>query len=175
MLRPHGLMERMAWHLDDAIRVALPVDCEAIRSCVRAAYARYVERIGREPAPMSADYAALIARGGVYVLVEPLHRDEIRGVLVVRPDSQTLWIENVAVHPHYQHRGHGRRLMHFAERLARTQVCAEIRLYTNELMVENIALYTRLGYIEEDRRVDDGFRRVFMRKGLAVSQSTEPS
>ena len=35
---------------------ATPGDAGAVAGCVRAAYAGYVERIGREPAPMAADY-----------------------------------------------------------------------------------------------------------------------
>jgi hypothetical protein len=33
-------------------------------------------------------------------------------------------------------------------------------------MTENIAYYRRLGYEEVERRVDEGFRRVFMKKVL---------
>jgi hypothetical protein len=33
-------------------------------------------------------------------------------------------------------------------------------------MTENVALYTRLGYTETDRRTEDGHRRVFMEKRL---------
>src|SRR5437870_5307299 len=39
------------------LRVAVPSDCPAIVACVREAYAPWVERVGREPAPMQADYA----------------------------------------------------------------------------------------------------------------------
>ena len=46
---------------------------------------------------------------------------------------------------------------------------SELRLYTHELMVENIALYQRLGYREVERRQEDGFRRVFMRKPIVNS------
>jgi hypothetical protein len=38
--------------------------------------------------------------------------------------------------------------------------------FTHELMVENQAIYARLGYEETDRRVEDGFARVFLRKRL---------
>ena len=41
-----------------------------------------------------------------------------------------------------------------------------VYLYTNELMAENIALYARSGYAEYERRQEQGFRRVFMRKSL---------
>jgi N-acetylglutamate synthase-like GNAT family acetyltransferase len=73
-------------------------------ACVNAAYAPYIERIGRQPAPMTADYADLIAHGQVFVLLEA---GDCRGVLVLEQAETTLWIENVAVHPDHQHRGLG--------------------------------------------------------------------
>jgi len=39
-------------------------------------------------------------------------------------------------------------------------------MYTHEQMSENRALYSKIGYIEYDRRVEYGFARVYMRKSL---------
>jgi ribosomal protein S18 acetylase RimI-like enzyme len=149
---------------DVTIRLAQQTDWAAVVACVQDAYAPYIERIGREPAPMGADYAELIARGMLYVLLEA---GEVRGALVLKQHSQTLWIENVAVHPHHQHRGLGRRMLTFAEQHARAERLVDVRLYTNERMVENIVLYQRLGYQEMERREDAGFQRVFMRKVIS--------
>jgi GNAT superfamily N-acetyltransferase len=145
------------------IRLADKADCAGVTACVKAAYAPYIERIGRPPAPMRADYAELIARGMVFVLLEG---GELRGVLVLKQEAAMLWIENVAVHPGHHHRGFGRRLLAYAEQRARAANLLEVRLYTHELMVENISLYRRLGYQEVERREEEGFRRVFMRKVL---------
>jgi hypothetical protein len=41
-----------------------------------------------------------------------------------------------------------------------------VHLYTNIVMTENLALYTRLGFEETHRADEDGYRRVFMRKRL---------
>jgi predicted N-acetyltransferase YhbS len=112
---------------------------------------------------MGADYADLIARGTLSVLVQ---EGELRGVLVLKQEAAMLWIENVAVHPGHHHRGFGRRLLAYAEQRARAAKLLEVRLYTHELMVENISLYRRLGYQEVERREEEGFRRVFMRKVL---------
>jgi GNAT superfamily N-acetyltransferase len=153
------------------IRLAEPADCTAVTACVRHAYARYVDRIGREPAPMTADYADLIGRGAVHVLLEAA---DIVGVLVVHQLDDSLFIENVAVHPDYQKRGLGRTLMAMAEQQAHLAGMAEMRLYTHELMVENIALYQRLGYREVERREEHGFRRVFMRKPIVKVREFQP-
>jgi ribosomal protein S18 acetylase RimI-like enzyme len=147
------------------IRRAMPDDYAAVVGCVRAAYSPHIARIGREPGPMSADYADLIARGMVYVL-EPENDSPLHAVLVLLREGRTMWIENVAVHPDHQHRGEGRRLMAYAEEQAHAANATEMRLYANELMVENISLYGRLGYTETERRPHRGFHRVFMRKPL---------
>ena len=145
------------------IRPAEAGEDEPVTRCVRAAYAKYVERIGREPAPMLADYAALIRRGVVYVLAEG---DTVAGVLVVEPVDDAVLVENVAVHPSRQGSGLGHELMRFVEEFAHENGMAKVDLYTNERMTENIAFYKKLGYRDIDRRLDDGYQRVFMSKEL---------
>jgi ribosomal protein S18 acetylase RimI-like enzyme len=145
------------------IRRAASVDVAAIRAIVEAAYAVYVPRIGRAPAPVSADYQALVEAGNAWVGVSG---GRVVGVLVIRPNGAALELENIAVHPSFQGRGYGRELIAFAERRARALGLTEVSLYTNEAMVENLRLYPRLGFVETGRRVEDGYRRVFFRKSL---------
>lgn len=45
------------------IRAAVTNDGTAVTACVIAAFAPYIERIGKPPAPMLADYPSLIAAG----------------------------------------------------------------------------------------------------------------
>ncbi len=80
-------------------------------------------------------------------------------------------IENVAVRTDAQGRGIGRALIGFAEQRARDLQLSEVRLYTHELMTENLALYARLGYAETHRRSEGGFGRVFFAKRLQAEQS----
>ena len=136
-------------------------DAVAVRECVRAAYAHYVERIGREPAPMTADYPALIAAAEVWLIRAD---DGIAGVLVMRTQGSGLLVENVAVAPGRQGQGLGRALMAFAEDHARAEGLEEVVLYTNERMTENLRFYPALGYVETGRGMQDGFARVFYRK-----------
>jgi GNAT superfamily N-acetyltransferase len=113
---------------------------------------------------MTADHAAKIASGSVWVAVD--RRDEPIGVLVLARTRTSLLLENVAVAPEHQRRGIGRALIGFAEDRARDVDLPEVTLYTNEQMIENLALYPRLGYDESGRRSDEGFARVFFRKRL---------
>jgi N-acetylglutamate synthase-like GNAT family acetyltransferase len=145
------------------IRSAQAADVPAIRRLVRAAYALYVPRLGREPAPVGADYEALVADGAVTVAVDG---GVIVGVLVLRPQPTSLLLENVAVAPAAQGRGIGRSLIAFAEQRSRELGLATVSLYTNARMTENLSFYPGLGYVEVDRRREHGFDRVFFEKRM---------
>lgn len=146
------------------IRPATADDVADIRRVVNSAYSLYVPRIGRDPAPMSVDYGRVVAETDqVRVLVEAA---EIVGVLVTVVESDHLFIENVAVVPHAQGRGHSRRLLAAAEQQAREHNLATLRLYTNAAMTENLTLYPHFGYAEVDRRTEDGFDRVYFVKDV---------
>jgi N-acetylglutamate synthase-like GNAT family acetyltransferase len=147
----------------ELIRPAASGDREAVERLVEAAYGGYVERIGKRPAPMDADYAALIDARRVTVAE---WEGRVVGILVLVPMGDHLLVENVAVAPAAQRTGLGGRLMAHAEQQARILGLAELRLYTNEKMVENLAWYPRLGYRETERRAESGFARVFFEKRL---------
>jgi GNAT superfamily N-acetyltransferase len=91
---------------------------------------------------------------------------EVAGVLVLSETSEGFLIDNVAVLPSRKGQGIGRALLVHAEQEALARGHASLYLYTNEKMSENIAMYERAGYVEYERRQEDGFRRVFLRKAL---------
>jgi GNAT superfamily N-acetyltransferase len=107
------------------------------------------------------DYAARVAAGEAWVREEA---GALRGVLVLEEHADHLLLDNVAVEPARRGAGDGRALLDFAEAEARRRGLPEIRLYTNQLMERNIALYTARGYAETERRQEKGFSRVFMAK-----------
>ena len=145
-------------------RLATEDDLPVVQDIVHAAYRHYIARIGRTPAPMQDDYAALIAAGRVWVAALA---GAVRGILVLIPEGDAMLLDNIAVAPDAQGRGLGRRMLDFAEAAALQAGYGAIRLYTNEAMTENIRLYTRAGYAETHRAEEKGLRRVYMRKGLA--------
>jgi ribosomal protein S18 acetylase RimI-like enzyme len=130
---------------------------------VHRAFGHYVERIGMRPVPMDADYEAAVAGGDAWVADDD---GEIVGLLVLVPSDDHVLVENVAVEPARQGEGIGRALLAFAEQRAAELGVSEMRLYTHVLMTENQALYTRLGYVEVDRRTVEGRTGVFMSKRL---------
>jgi ribosomal protein S18 acetylase RimI-like enzyme len=149
------------------IRAAAPQDAAAVEAIVREAYSIYIDRIGRPPGPMLDDYPALVAAGVVSVLETP--EGVIAAIIVLLPKPDHLLLDNIAVRRASQGQGLGRRLIAFAETEARRLGYREIRLYTHETMTENVALYTRLGFIETGRGHESGYDRVFMRKSLPPS------
>jgi len=146
------------------IRPAVGADVPAIAALTADAYRMYIERIGRAPAPMLADHTALVDAGEVWVAELA---GSVAGVLVVRDTPPALFLESVAVAPALQGRGIGRALVEHAELLAAERRLAAVELYTNARMTENLQLYPRLGYVEVDRRHQDGYDRVFFRKPVA--------
>jgi ribosomal protein S18 acetylase RimI-like enzyme len=149
------------------IRLATAREAPAIGDLVERAYGPWVPIVGLRPAPMDADYAALIAEGDVFVAGD----SDVAGVLVLRPDGDALMVENVAVDPGRQGEGLGRALLSFASDQAAVRDIEELRLYTHELMTSNIELYERLGWEEYDRLEQHGFARVFMRKRVDAEGS----
>lgn len=143
------------------LRPARAADAEAIASVVDAAYSPYIPRIGRKPGPMLEDYSKVIEERQVTVA----ERDGmVVGVLVLASTNEGFLLDNVAVHP--EHRGIGKALLQYAESEGRRQGFPSMYLYTHEQMTENQALYSKIGYIEYDRRIENGFPRIYMRKSL---------
>ena len=146
------------------IRPARGDEVAWVSGTIAAAFGVYIARIGREPAPMTADHAALIAAGEVQVLEEAGER---LGLIVQRPYPDHLYVDIVAVLPAAQRRGIGRRLLGFAEAEAARLGLPALRLFTHEKMTENRRFYPRLGYRQIDARREAGFDRVYFEKRLA--------
>jgi len=145
------------------IRRAGRGDVSQLTAFATAAYAPFIERIGREPAPMLADFAGHVGRGEAFVLEDG---GELVAYIVTYAKDSDQFVENVAVRPSRQGQGHGRRLMDFAETRARDAKLTRMVLYTNVKMTENLSLYPRLGYVETRRVTEDGFERVYFEKVL---------
>ena len=148
----------------EGMRQAAAEDAAAIRALTRAAYAKWVPLIGREPLPMAADYEAAVAKhrfdllhveGTLAALIETIAKDD------------HLLIENVAVAPAFQRRGLGCKLMAHAEAVARGMGYRVLRLYTNKSFAENVALYRRLGYAVDREEEFRGGITVHMSKEIA--------
>ncbi|SLN20916.1 Acetyltransferase (GNAT) family protein [Pseudooctadecabacter jejudonensis] len=111
---------------------------------------------------MDADFEGDIATKSVHVA----HIDgTFAGYIIFYPQGPDMLLENVAVTTPGQ--GIGPRLIAVCEDAARAQDIARVILYTNIHMTGPRALYPRLGYVETDRRSENGFDRVYFAKTLA--------
>ena len=145
-------------------RPAEPADAATIRDIVRAAYAKWVPVIGREPLPMRADYDKAVTEHPFDLAVEG---DRIVGMLETMIEDDHLWIENVCVAPQAQGKGIGRLLLERAEQKAREAGRRELRLLTNGAFEANVSLYKRHGYtIDREEPFMNGMT-VYMSKKLA--------
>jgi ribosomal protein S18 acetylase RimI-like enzyme len=146
-----------------SFRPAVGADALDVAELVNAAYGHYVERIGRRPGPMTEDYEEVIRDRQVTVAESG---GTITGLIVLTVTDEGFLIDNVAVHPSHCGMGLGKALLQFAEAEARAAGFDSIYLFTHEKMTENLALYSRIGYVEYDRRSQGDFSLVHMRKRL---------
>lgn len=148
---------------DVLLRPARLEDVPGVTACACSAYLHYIERIGKQPGPMLDDYAEVIKQFQVHVAIQG---KAVVGAIVLKITDEGFYVDNVSVCPSVKGRGVGRRLLELAESEARRQGYSSIYLATHELMTENRALYSRIGYVEYDHRVINGYSRVFFRKPL---------
>ncbi|KAJ5199762.1 Acyl-CoA N-acyltransferase [Penicillium cf. griseofulvum] len=140
-------------------------DIPAIKGMIDAAYSKYIERIGKPPAPMTEDWDDVIRSHEVLILRD---NERIVGSITFHKDEQTpsLKIDNVVVNPTAQSQGYGYYMIKYAEMEGQKQGLPSVTLFTNVKMYENIAYYTKLGFTETERRVEDGFERIYFYKNL---------
>jgi hypothetical protein len=152
------------------LRHAAPSDASAVCELTRAAYAKWVPVIGREPTPMTVDYDARVRDHHI----DLLHvGDQLAALIEMVPEANHLLIENVAVLPAFQGQGYGRRLMAHAETVAASLDLPEVRLYTNKLFAGNVRLYRGLGYqVDREEPFKESFT-VYMSKLLHPNGSRD--
>lgn len=167
-------------NLQPTISLAAHEHLPAITELITQAYKPYIRRLnGKKPAPMTADYSALIDSSSLHILSASAPSSTsasnptpsstpptVLGCVSLELDakSEALEINNLAISPSSQGKGYGKLLMKYAEDLAAEKGLKKLELYTNVKMVENLALYKKLGYQEVGRWEQDGFERVFFVK-----------
>ncbi|MEJ1974709.1 MAG: GNAT family N-acetyltransferase [Acetobacteraceae bacterium] len=150
------------------IRSAAMADIDIVRAIVRAAYAKWVPVIGREPMPMKADYERALREHALDLLQadgQPVALIE----MIMRPDH--LFIENVAVTPTRQGQGFGRHLLAHAERKARAAGLPAVHLQTNAAFEANVRLYQAFGYRIDREEPFMGGTSVYMSKVISEGWS----
>jgi N-acetylglutamate synthase-like GNAT family acetyltransferase len=130
------------------MRRAIPADAPAVRDLTRAAYAKWIPLIGREPKPMTANFERAVVDHIIDLYEENGHPIALIEVI---PQASCLLIENLAVLPTQQRKGLGDLLLNHAEAIARSLQLNELQLYTNAAFISNIEFYARRGFHEFHR------------------------
>lgn len=131
----------------------------------RAAYAKWVPVIGREPLPMKADYELAVKKH----LVDLLEVDGTLAALIeMIPEPEWLLIENLAVAPTFQRRGCARILLERAQDTALTLRLNGLRLFTNKQFESNVDMYLRHGFAIDREEPFMGGVTVYMSKSLVA-------
>jgi GNAT superfamily N-acetyltransferase len=147
-----------------SLRRATAADASAVRTFTRAAYAKWVPVVGREPLPMTADYDRAVIEHVIDLLEED---GSLSALIEMAPADDHLLVVNIAVRPDRQGRGLGDSLLRHAERVAHSLGLDEVRLYTNAAMISNLDFYGRRGYLEHRRgTMVPGTVTVFIRKKI---------
>jgi len=145
-------------------RPAIPADAARLGEIANSAYAIYVARMKRKPAPMLADYHAHIANDVVIVAGK---NSEIFGYAILLLKEAVWQLENIAVDSRWQGQKIGYKLISECEKILLRKKVDTYQLYTNELMHENLIWYNNLGFREIGRKSEDGYRRVYLKKCIA--------
>jgi N-acetylglutamate synthase-like GNAT family acetyltransferase len=127
------------------VRRATAADAKIVRDLTRAAYAKWIPLIGREPKPMTANYEQAV----VDHIIDLYEENDVPLALIeVIPQAGYLLIENIAVLPSQHGKGLGDLLLNHAENIARSLHLNELQLYTNAAFMSNIEFYARRGFRE---------------------------
>lgn len=125
------------------LRRAVLSDAAAIGELTREVYAKWVPVIGREPLPMQVDYDKAVVEHWIDIA-------QIDGMLVglieTIPQSDHLFVENLAVKEVVQGQGLATQLLRHAETLARNAGFREVQLATNQAFTSNLSFYASRGY-----------------------------
>lgn len=149
-----------------SVRPAAAADSATITELVRAAYAQWVPLLGREPLPMTVDYARAVREHRFDLLFAG---ERLAALVETTPREDHLLIINLAVAPDLQHQGLGRRLLDHAESVAASAGLGVVKLYTHERFERNITVYGRFGYAVErmEPGIDGQIVHMAKRLGLA--------
>jgi ribosomal protein S18 acetylase RimI-like enzyme len=151
--------------MDFHVRRAGEQDAPAVSSLTRAAYAKWVPLIGREPLPMKADYGLAVREH----LVDLLDVDGTLAALIeMIPEPEWLLIKNLAVAPAFQRRGYARILLGRAQEVASTLRLRGVRLYTNKLFESNLDFYRRYGFTVDREEPFMGGITIYMSKSFGA-------
>ncbi|WP_298986565.1 GNAT family N-acetyltransferase [uncultured Roseibium sp.] len=141
-----------------AIRKAEMQDAAALKTCIERAYAPVRLKLSDLP-DVSAGIEEDIAGNEVFIAETD---GCTAGCAILSFDGSRAHLSNIAVDPDFKGQGIGTALIGAVEAAARAKEVLVIHLATHVSMPENVALYSRLGWLETQRTGN----KVLMEKSL---------
>ena len=135
-------------------------DHKIIMAIALKAYEKYVERMGKEPAPMRP----VIQKEDVVFVCED-NKQVIAFAILVKINDQII-LDSIAVDPSHQKKGIGNNFIKFIEEYLMEQKVNKYQLYTNEMMFENIDWYQKIGFKIFKKVTEKGYNRIYFEKKL---------
>jgi L-amino acid N-acyltransferase YncA/N-acetylglutamate synthase-like GNAT family acetyltransferase len=158
-----------------SIEDATVVDAEAILALQRAAYQQEAVLYDAfDIPPLTQTLPEIRDTFASHLFLKAVSGDAIVGSVRARLDGGTCHVGRLIVHPDYQGRGTGSRLLSEIE--ARFPGAERFELFTGHKSRDNLQFYARRGYAEFDRRaVSDRLTLVYMHKGGRGAEDMELS
>jgi len=150
-------------NIDSNIRQATPADADWLTSCTDEAYVVYVSVLGRKPIPMTLNYLAALDDFDVWIAER---KGSNAGLLLLPHEQDHCVIYSVAVLQDSSGQGIGKLLIKHAERVAMEKGFKFLRLYTNERMKRNLAIYRSVGYVDSHITEYKGLNVIHLEKSL---------
>ena len=152
---------RLSWGMSFVFRTAQRSESADADRVLRAAFAPYLAKLGREIPP---DYykwlPASIERGDVFVAEKD---GQIVGVAATERREAELFLDRLAVDPSEQGTGLGRWLLQRLDEVARSRGDRTVSLVTAEMMDHLIRLYGSHGFAVVHRGLPDHGKDAHMR------------
>jgi N-acetylglutamate synthase-like GNAT family acetyltransferase len=142
-------------------RRAVAEDHEIIIAIAHKAYEKYIERMGKEPAPMRP----VIQKEDVVFICED-NKHVIAFAILVKINDQII-LDSIAVDPSHQKKSIGNNFIKYIEQYLIEQKINKYQLYTNEKMFENIDWYQKIGFKIFKKVTEKGFNRIYFEKQLS--------
>ena len=150
-------------------RKANSKDEDAIKQIASRAYQKYIERMGKEPAPMRPN----IQKNDIVFVCEKENKIIAFAILVIKDGN--IFLENLAVEPLFQQKNVGTTFISFIENYLIKEKFDFYQLYTNEKMIENILWYQKIGFKKIREVTEKGFNRVYFQKQLYWNKISQTS
>ncbi|OGO80856.1 MAG: GNAT family N-acetyltransferase [Clostridiales bacterium GWC2_40_7] len=161
------LSERLKADLGTAVDIALKCDLDEILELQKLAYKSEAEIYNDFTIPpLTQTLEDLEQEAKESIILKVVENGRIVGSVRAFEKDGTCYIGKLIVHPEYQNKGIGKKLMAAVEKCFKV---VRYELFTGHLSEKNLALYEKLSYKRfREEKINDGLRFVYLEKKAGV-------